>query len=688
MIYHFSAKYVKASKGKCAVASAAYQSAEELYDERLGETFSYKTKEEVTYSEILLPKNAPERLKDRQVLWNEVEKVNKNKNARYARQFEISLPKELTTEQNIELAHDYVQRNFVDLGMCADWAYHDKPGNPHMHLMVTMRGFKLDGTWAPNERKGYSLDKDGNRIPVIDPQTGKQKIGARNRRIWKRETQKLNDWDSLKRFYTWRKDWADSCNRYVRSIDPKVEEISHLSYRAQGIDKVPTIHEGYAARKMEQEGESSDRMEENRFRRKLNYIYEGIKEKIGIAHKQLSKIKIYIERRRLEYGSVRNDRTDRYAGGNAGNPDGLSGAGERYRRGSADREFEPATGTEGAGAERYDHRSIAADRERLSGLRERIAELSRRNREITEHYTRPAGDNLKAEKTKRTISELLSKAKRRRELRGNIEKYRIDGTGTAEGQTDRTVTEREQQIVRVTEIYTRYGGNEKFADYARQYTPQSEQRTKGSEQRAKRLEAIRGIVAGLNVYRDQIEQRKQQAKLRATTVKSKPEQGKTATKEQIKKEKTVSKRDPLAEWKKRRDAVEEEIKSLKTEIASIDAEFASAENQKLMRHQRIRELQQERDACGLMQGDKRSRLTEQIESIRKLPLSEIENQKQKTERRRHCKERIDVLTKQMGRLQNELTDIMSQRSNQEPQEVVKQDQTIQQKRKPTIRRKL
>ena len=57
-IYHFTTKIIKSSKGKCAVASAAYQAGITLYDERLGETFSYKHKEEVVYSEVMLPENA------------------------------------------------------------------------------------------------------------------------------------------------------------------------------------------------------------------------------------------------------------------------------------------------------------------------------------------------------------------------------------------------------------------------------------------------------------------------------------------------------------------------------------------------------------------------------------------------------------------------------------------------------
>ena len=81
-IYHFTTSIIKASKGKCAIASAAYISAGKLYDERLGMTFSYTRKEEVVYTEIMLPENAPKEFKDRETLWNAVEKVQNKSNSR------------------------------------------------------------------------------------------------------------------------------------------------------------------------------------------------------------------------------------------------------------------------------------------------------------------------------------------------------------------------------------------------------------------------------------------------------------------------------------------------------------------------------------------------------------------------------------------------------------------------------
>ena len=117
-----------------------------MYDERLGQTFSYTRKEEVVFSEILLPTSAPEHLRDRETLWNEVERVQNKANSRYARQFDMALPIELDRSQMIELSRKFIQENFVDKGMAADWALHDKDGNPHIHVMCTVRGFNKNGS--------------------------------------------------------------------------------------------------------------------------------------------------------------------------------------------------------------------------------------------------------------------------------------------------------------------------------------------------------------------------------------------------------------------------------------------------------------------------------------------------------------------------------------------------------------
>ena len=98
-IFHLSVKTISRGKGQSAVASAAYRSGSKLYDERYKETHNYANKRFVEYSEIQLPKQAPEAYKDRATLWNAVEKAEKAKNARLAREIELALPKEISLDQ-------------------------------------------------------------------------------------------------------------------------------------------------------------------------------------------------------------------------------------------------------------------------------------------------------------------------------------------------------------------------------------------------------------------------------------------------------------------------------------------------------------------------------------------------------------------------------------------------------------
>jgi hypothetical protein len=154
-IYHFSAKVISRANGSSAVASAAYRSASELHDERLGRNHDFSNKAGVIHSEVMLPQGAPERLSDRTTLWNEVEAGEKRKDAQLAREVEFSIPREMNEKQGVSLARDFVEKEFVRRGMVADLNVHwdkakDGSPKPHAHVMLSMREVGPEGFGKKN----------------------------------------------------------------------------------------------------------------------------------------------------------------------------------------------------------------------------------------------------------------------------------------------------------------------------------------------------------------------------------------------------------------------------------------------------------------------------------------------------------------------------------------------------------
>lgn len=288
-IYHLSVKVIGRSSGRSAVAAAAYRSGSKLYEEETGKTYNYKRKGGVAYSEIDLPAQAPAEFTNRQILWNSVQAVEKNKNAQLAREIEFAIPREIENRQmQIAIAHEYINATFVKAGMCADWSLHDKQdGNVHVHCMLTMRPIGPDGKWEKKESRRYKLDAQGKRIPVIDPRTGKQKIGAKGRKMWERAKAKDSGWNKKENIEIWRKAWADICNKHL----DKDHQIDHRSYARQGVDKIPTIHMGYAAIKRANLGLQTERMNINADAQKYNAINLAITQSIKATNNNLRTLK-------------------------------------------------------------------------------------------------------------------------------------------------------------------------------------------------------------------------------------------------------------------------------------------------------------------------------------------------------------------------------------------------------------
>ena len=266
-IYHLCIKIISRGKGKSAVAASAYRSGEKIKNEYDGVVHDFTRKGGIAHTEILLPQNAPQEFSDRGTLWNSVEKIEKSKNSQLAREIEIALPKELDREKQINLVREYVKENFVKVGMCADIALHDKnDGNPHCHILLTMRPLNEDTTWGAKSKKEYILDENGEKVKLKNGNYKTRKINT-------------TDWNEQYKAEEWRKAWADITNKYLEenSIQDKVD---HRSYQRQGIEQIPTIHMGVSATQMEKKGIATDRGNINREIKHQNAILREISRRI------------------------------------------------------------------------------------------------------------------------------------------------------------------------------------------------------------------------------------------------------------------------------------------------------------------------------------------------------------------------------------------------------------------------
>lgn len=218
--YSFKVKIVQRAKGQSAVASAAYQAGEKILDERIGRRCNYSKKKGVVHTEILAPPSSPGWAMNRAKLWNSAEAMEKRKDAQIARKFILALPRQLTHEQRVRCAKGFIQEQFVNRGMIADFAVHlpeagvgKNQDNHHLHLLTTMREVVPEG-FAPEKNRAW------NKISLLE---------------------------------TWRSQWAAHVNRALvaHGFEPTWD---HRSLEEQGVDRIPQIHLGQAALEMEARG--------------------------------------------------------------------------------------------------------------------------------------------------------------------------------------------------------------------------------------------------------------------------------------------------------------------------------------------------------------------------------------------------------------------------------------------------
>ena len=298
--YHFHVTQIKRSKGQSAVACAAYRSGEKLYSDYYGEVSDYTRKRGIVYTEILLPSHAPPEYSDRQTLWNAVEKAESHPKAQLAYSFDIALQNEFSIEENIALARRFLLNEFVSRGMICDFAVHlpdrkDGIQNPHFHVLCPMRPLEENGQWGAKQLREYVLDEHGERIR---DKTGDYVFNAIP----------TTDWGNPETLEHWRKAWCDLCNSKFeeKSLD---ERIDHRSYERQGVELLPTVHEGPTVRAMEKRGIATEKGNLNRWIKATNKM-------ILAAEKKVSAMKNWVSENRQSsliqslnaYNSMRNAR--------------------------------------------------------------------------------------------------------------------------------------------------------------------------------------------------------------------------------------------------------------------------------------------------------------------------------------------------------------------------------------------
>jgi Ti-type conjugative transfer relaxase TraA len=320
-IYHFSAKVISRAAGSSAVAAAAYRSASRLHDERLDRPHDFTNKAGVIHSEVMTPEGAPERWQDRETLWNEVEAGEKRKDAQLAREIEFAIPREMNQAQGVELATDFVRREFVDRGMVADLNVHwdfgeDGLPKPHAHVMLAMRAVGSDG-FGP----------------------------------------KVRDWNRTEQLEHWREAWASHVNRRLAELDIDAR-VDHRSLEAQGVALEPQHKIGAAGARREARSEAAERADEHReiARRNGERIIADPKVALdAITHQQST----FTERDLARFIHRHTDDAEQYARALSA----VKNAPELV-----------ALGVDGRGRPRFSTRDMIKTEQRLERAAERLAE--------------------------------------------------------------------------------------------------------------------------------------------------------------------------------------------------------------------------------------------------------------------------------------------------------------------------
>ncbi|HVW69134.1 MAG TPA: MobQ family relaxase [Steroidobacteraceae bacterium] len=232
--YHLHIQSIKRSAGHSATGAAAYRAGERIQDHRSGDVHNHASRKDVRHAEILLPSrfesSGVEWARDRTTLWNSAEAVEKRRNARVAREFQVMLPAELDPPQRLALARSFARELADRYNVVVDLAIHDpRPDRPdsnnfHAHLLTTTREVTEAGLGA----------KAGLDMQAV----ARAKLGLTTH---------------SEEFTAVRERWATLTNDALREANIEAR-VDHRSLAAQGIDRKPLVHVPMEFYRIERQG--------------------------------------------------------------------------------------------------------------------------------------------------------------------------------------------------------------------------------------------------------------------------------------------------------------------------------------------------------------------------------------------------------------------------------------------------
>lgn len=228
-LFRVEVKVGQRSKGRSAVAAAAYRAGARLSDARTGRTFDYTKKRGIAASFIVAPADAPAWVHDRSELWSRAELSERHPRAVTFREVLVSIPREIPPGEREAFVRRAIEP-YVAAGAVADIAIHeptaaDGDEQPHAHVLLTPRA--LDA----NRETGFARNKNTALEAMFE--SGGRHGGGGPGEALKRERQR----------------WAEEINNTLRAVEA-IARADHRSRAERGLDDdpEPTIGERDTAR--------------------------------------------------------------------------------------------------------------------------------------------------------------------------------------------------------------------------------------------------------------------------------------------------------------------------------------------------------------------------------------------------------------------------------------------------------